>query len=107
LSCRQLLDACSINGDLVTMTSGTGDCTLTAKRGGNASYDAAPDVLRTVAASKLACSITVPHCRRRRSPMPVSMSRQGRALVLPVSYDAPVVGAARELLTDVHAKEGS
>ncbi|HEY8826862.1 MAG TPA: MBG domain-containing protein, partial [Jatrophihabitantaceae bacterium] len=50
--------ACSILGSTVTMTSGTGTCTLTASQAGNASFNAAPDVVRTVTASKLNQTIT-------------------------------------------------
>ena len=43
---------CSINGNNVTMTSGAGTCTLTAKQAGDSNYNPAADVVRTVAAQK-------------------------------------------------------
>src|SRR6185436_14215348 len=51
---------CSINaaGDTVTMTSGSTDCVLTASQGGNANYNAATDVMRTVVANKADQTIT-------------------------------------------------
>jgi hypothetical protein len=51
---------CSYNGmtGLVTMTSGTGSCVLTASQSGNANYDTAADVVRTVGAAKAGQSIT-------------------------------------------------
>ncbi|HEX2191283.1 MAG TPA: MBG domain-containing protein [Longimicrobiaceae bacterium] len=48
---------CSISGGTVTMTSGTGDCTVTATQAGNADYDAAAPVAHVVAASKLGQTI--------------------------------------------------
>src|SRR5207248_3002136 len=42
----------SIAGSTVTMTSGTGICTLTASIGATADYNAAPDVVQTVDAQK-------------------------------------------------------
>src|SRR4029077_2105443 len=42
----------------VTMTSGTTSCVLTASQGGNANYNAATDVVRTVNASKKNQTIT-------------------------------------------------
>jgi MBG domain (YGX type) len=50
--------ACSISGGTVTMTGGSGTCTLTATQSGNADYAAATDVVRTVAAAKASRSIT-------------------------------------------------
>ena len=44
---------CTISSGIVTMTSGTGTCTLTASQAGNGTYNAAPNVVRTVTASKL------------------------------------------------------
>jgi len=48
---------CSIAGSTVTMTSGTGTCTLTASQSGNANYSAASNVVRTVDAAKAAQTI--------------------------------------------------
>jgi len=50
--------ACSILGNTVTMTSGTGTCTLTASQAGNATYAAATNVVRTVTAQKINQTIT-------------------------------------------------
>jgi parallel beta-helix repeat protein len=44
---------CSIVGSTVTMTGGTGTCTLTASQPGNANYHPAVDVMRTVTAQKV------------------------------------------------------
>lgn len=44
--------ACAINSGTVSMTNSTGDCILTASQGGNDSWNAATDVVRTVTASK-------------------------------------------------------
>jgi LPXTG-site transpeptidase (sortase) family protein len=49
---------CSILGNTVTMTSGTGTCTLTASQAGDANYNAATDVVRTVTAEKIDQIIT-------------------------------------------------
>ncbi len=43
---------CSILGSTVTMTSGAGTCTLTASQPGNANYNPATEVIRTVIAQK-------------------------------------------------------
>ena len=51
--------ACSILGSNVTMTSGTGTCTLTASQTGDANYLAAVDVIRTVTAQKAAQAIAI------------------------------------------------
>jgi hypothetical protein len=50
--------ACSISGSTVTMTSGTGTCTLTASQAGNADFNAAPNVVRTLAAERRAITVT-------------------------------------------------
>lgn len=50
---------CSLTGTTVKMTSGTGDCTITASQAGNESYNAAESVVRTVAASKANATISV------------------------------------------------
>lgn len=50
---------CTLVGNTVTMTSGTGTCTLTASQAGDASYNPAPDVVRTVAASRAATTVSV------------------------------------------------
>lgn len=39
---------CSISNGTVTMTSGTKDCTLTARQAGNSNYAAATNVIRVV-----------------------------------------------------------
>ena len=44
---------CTILGDTVSMTSGTGICTLTATQDGDANYNYAPPVMRTVTAQKI------------------------------------------------------
>src|SRR5208337_1487289 len=49
---------CSISGATVTMTSGTGTCTLTASQGGNSNYSAAANVVQTVAAQKATPKVT-------------------------------------------------
>jgi hypothetical protein len=51
---------CSLVGSTVTMTSGTGTCTLTATQAGNANYNAATPVVRTVTAQKADQTITFP-----------------------------------------------
>jgi len=50
--------SCSASGYNVTMTSGTGTCTLTASQAGDTNYNAATDVVRTVAAAKADQTIT-------------------------------------------------
>ncbi len=50
--------SCSNTGFDVTMTSGEGDCTLTASQPGDASYNPAADVVRTVQAAKAGQTIT-------------------------------------------------
>ena len=49
---------CTISGGTVTMTSGTGTCTLTASQAGNATFSAAPNVVRTVTATLASQTIT-------------------------------------------------
>ena len=49
---------CSISGNTVTMTSGTGPCTLTASQAGNANYRTANDMQRTVMAQRANQTIT-------------------------------------------------
>lgn len=44
--------ACALSGNTVTMTSGTGTCTLTASQAGNSSYNAASQVNQYVTAIK-------------------------------------------------------
>ncbi len=50
---------CTLAGNTVTMTSGTGTCTLTASQAGNDDYNPAPDVVRTVAASRATTTVSV------------------------------------------------
>ena len=50
---------CSIGGNTVTMTSGTGTCSVTFNQAGNANYNAAPQVTETTTAQKAAQAITV------------------------------------------------
>src|SRR5205814_1231889 len=49
---------CSIAGGTVTMTSGTGTCTLTAAQAGDSNYSAATDVAHDVAAQKASQTIS-------------------------------------------------
>jgi Bacterial Ig-like domain (group 3)/Galactose oxidase, central domain/Kelch motif len=49
---------CAVSGTTMTMTSGTGACTLTASQGGDANYNAAPNVTQTTAAAKANQTIT-------------------------------------------------
>jgi hypothetical protein len=49
---------CSISGGTVTMTSGSGTCTLTASQSGNTNYSAAANVVRTVTATTVGQTIT-------------------------------------------------
>ncbi len=54
--------SCSGNGSdsvLITITSGTGDCTVTLNQAGNADYYNAPTLTKTVAAAKITQTITV------------------------------------------------
>jgi hypothetical protein len=51
---------CSMLGNTVTMTSGTGTCTLTASQAGDGNYNPAPNVVRTVTAQKADQTITFP-----------------------------------------------
>jgi hypothetical protein len=50
--------ACTISGSTVTMTSGTGVCTLTASQAGNAAYNPAPNVTNTVTAQLAPATVT-------------------------------------------------
>ena len=50
---------CSASGNTITMTGGTGTCTVTFNQAGNASYNAAPQVTETTTAQKAAQAITV------------------------------------------------
>ncbi len=54
--------SCSGSGDnsaLITMTSGTGDCTVTFDQAGNLDYSAAPTLTKTVTAAKIPQAITI------------------------------------------------
>jgi mucin-19 len=51
--------ACSISNGAVTMTSGSGTCTLTASQAGDTNYNAATNVTRTVDAQKASQTITL------------------------------------------------
>ncbi len=51
--------SCTISGLTVTITSGTGTCTLTASQSGDNNFLPAADVVRTVQAAKAAATITV------------------------------------------------
>ena len=55
--CRSAVSATQVSGS-IHMTSGTGNCVITASQEGNDNYLAATDVVRTVAASKKAQAIT-------------------------------------------------
>ena len=50
---------CSASGNTITMTGGTGTCTVTFNQAGNAGYNAAPQVTETTSAQKAAQAITV------------------------------------------------
>lgn len=50
---------CSLTGNTVTMTSGTGNCVITASQSGNGNYNAAVNVIRTVAAQKADAIINI------------------------------------------------
>jgi Bacterial Ig-like domain (group 3) len=50
---------CSASGNTITMTSGTGTCTVTFNQAGNANYNAAPQVTETATAQKAAQAIAV------------------------------------------------
>jgi len=54
----EVLGVCSLSGTEVTMTSGWGICTVTAKQSGNDNFNPAPDVLRQVRAAKASQTIT-------------------------------------------------
>jgi parallel beta-helix repeat protein len=80
---------CSILGTTVTMTSGTGICTLTASQSGDENYAPAVNVVQTVAAQKAAQAISiithVPPSAAYLSEFTVSaISNSG----LPVAYSA-------------------
>ncbi|MGA2184574.1 MAG: NHL repeat-containing protein, partial [Bryobacteraceae bacterium] len=49
---------CTLAGNVVTMTSGTGACVLTASQAGNASYGPAPNVVNTVTALQAAPTVS-------------------------------------------------
>jgi hypothetical protein len=50
--------ACSLAGNTIKMTSGTGICTIAATQAGNPTYRPAAPVMRVVAAAKAPLSIT-------------------------------------------------
>ncbi len=51
--------ACTISGSTVTMTSGTGNCTLTATQAGSGDFNAAPQVVQQVAAQMATSSTAI------------------------------------------------
>ncbi len=71
--------ACVLSGSTVTMTSGTGYCTVTFNQGGNGDYLAAPQVTQTTTAQKASQTITV---------------TQGAPATAPVNTSFPVAATA-------------
>ncbi len=57
-SCSVAPATAPATGHTVTMTSGTGDCTLTASQAGNSTFDAATSVLQKVTAARRAITVT-------------------------------------------------
>ncbi len=51
--------ACTISGNEVTMTSGTGTCSLTASQAGNDNYNAAPQATQSTTAQKATATVTL------------------------------------------------
>src|SRR5262249_25368966 len=49
---------CTLSGSLVTLTSGTGTCTVRFDQAGDATYAAAPEIVQTVTATKADQTIT-------------------------------------------------
>jgi len=78
--------ACSINGNTITITSGTGTCSITFDQAGDATYNAAPQVTRSVTAQKASQTITfnpLPNKTYGDPPFTVSASTSS---ALPVSF---------------------
>ena len=77
--------ACSLSGATVTMTSGTGTCTVTFDQAGNASYLPAPQVVQTTTAQKASQTITVtqaaPSTAEVGASFPVSATASSGLLV--------------------------
>jgi hypothetical protein len=71
--------ACSLSGATVTMTSGTGTCTVTFSQAGNPNYVAAPQVAPTTTAQKASQAITVtqgaPATAAANTSFPVAATR--------------------------------
>jgi MBG domain (YGX type)/Bacterial lectin/PASTA domain len=50
--------ACSVSGSTYTITSGSGTCSVIANQAGNSNYSAAPQVIKTVSATKASQTIS-------------------------------------------------
>ena len=93
--------SCSNTGFDVTMTSSTGDCTLTASQPGNSNYNPATDVVRTVQATKAEQTITFGQPASPAAYLATFSLTYSASSGLPVSMAAS--GACR-LIDDVTAE---
>jgi hypothetical protein len=89
---------CSINGsNLVTMTSGTGDCTVKANQPGNENYNAATEATAIAAATRIAQTITlsnVPASAAYNSTFtPTATSTSGLAVAITVDGVCSINGS--------------
>jgi uncharacterized protein (TIGR03437 family) len=83
---------CSIAAGIVTITGGSGTCTITFSQAGNATYNPAPDVVQTTTAVKATATLTiVPGTLTATydgSPKPVTVTTTpGGLTVVNVTYD--------------------
>ena len=81
--------ACAISGSLVTMTSGTGPCTVTFDQTGSANYNAAPRVAQTTAAQKAAATVTPSDLRATYdgTPKPATATTTPAGLSVRITYE--------------------
>ena len=88
--------ACSIDAGIVTMTSGTGPCTVTFNQAGNANYSAAPEVLQTTTTEKASQVITVtqvaPATAVINTTFPVAATAAGGVVAIGVSGACSISG---------------
>ncbi len=79
--------ACTVSGNTVTMTSGTGTCSLAANQAGNANYNAAPQATSSTTAQKATSTTSI----TSNSPNP---SNSGQPVAIGVKVTGTSTGIA-------------
>ena len=97
---------CSIGGTTVTMTSGTGTCTVAFDQAGNANYNAAPQVTETTTAQKADQIITFGPLGTKNYGDAAFEVGATASSTLPVTFSSQTVGnctVAGNTVTIVHS----